>query len=99
MSFTEKFDKTIAGFLCGLILPFLIGIAVFLLSPGHLSLPSYIERIVETQIITHSITLCVFPNVIIFLLFNRLDMLKATRGVLAITIVWAVIVFGVKFFA
>jgi hypothetical protein len=39
----------------------------------------------------------VFPNIIIFLIFNRLDMLRAARGVLAVTIIWAVIVFGVKF--
>jgi hypothetical protein len=98
MNLTGKFDKTIAGFLAGLILPFLVGIIFFLFSHSHLSLHSYIDRIVETHIITHSITLCVFPNVIIFLLFNRLDMLKATKGVLAVTIIWAVIVFGVKFF-
>jgi hypothetical protein len=99
MNRTEKFDKTITGILAGLVLPFLVGITIYLFSPSHLSLQSYLERIAETHIITHSITLCVFPNVVIFLLFNRLDMLKATRGVLAVTIVWAVIVFVVKFFA
>lgn len=99
MNFTVKFDKTSVGFIAGLVLPFIVGIIFFAFSQSHLSLQSYIGRIVETHIITHSITLCVFPNVLIFLLFNRLDMLKATRGVLAITIVWAVIVFGVKFFA
>jgi hypothetical protein len=31
------------------------------------------------------------------MIFNQFDMLKATRGVLAITIVWAIVVFGVKF--
>jgi preprotein translocase subunit SecE len=31
------------------------------------------------------------------MIFNRFDMLRATRGVLAMTIIWAVIVFGVKF--
>jgi len=99
MNFTVKFDKTIVGFLTGLVFPFLVGITIFLFSPSHLSLQSYLERIVETHIITHSITLCVFPNVFIFLIYNRLDMLKATRGVLAMTIVWAIIVFGVKLFA
>ena len=99
MSFSVKFDKTIIGILAGLVLPILVGLAIFIFSPSHLSMQSYLERIAETHIITHSITLCVFPNVFIFLLFNRLDMLKATRGVLAMTIVWAVIVFGVKLFA
>jgi hypothetical protein len=31
------------------------------------------------------------------MIFNQLDMLRAARGVLGMTIVWAVIVFGVKF--
>jgi len=41
--------------------------------------------------------MCVFPNVLIFLLFNRFDMLRASRGVLGITMAWAIVVFIVKF--
>lgn len=98
MTSAEKYDKIIIGLLSGLMLPLLVGLTIFLFSPSHLSLHSYLERIAETHIITHSITLCVFPNVFIFLIFNRFDMLRASKGVLAVTIVWAVIVFGVKFF-
>ena len=98
MSLSVKYDKLLTGILTGLLLPFLVGITVFLFSSAHFTLQEYLERIVESRIITQSITLCVFPNVIIFLLFNRFDMLRATRGVLAVTIFWAVIVFGVKFF-
>jgi len=39
----------------------------------------------------------VFPNIFLFLLFIRFDMLKSARGVLGITIFWAVLVFAVKF--
>jgi hypothetical protein len=97
MTISEKYDKIIAGLISGLVLPFIIGFLIYFFSPGHLSLQSYLARIAETNIITHSITLCVFPNVFIFLIFNRFDMLRACRGVLAMTIVWAVIVFGIKF--
>lgn len=97
MKFSEKFDKVVTGVLSGLLLPFIIGLITFAFSSGHQSLHAYLGRIADSNIITHSITLCVFPNIIIFLLFNQFDMLKATRGVLAITIVWAIIVFGVKF--
>jgi hypothetical protein len=96
MKFHEKFDKVLTGFISGLIFPFIIGLIIYLFTSGHQSVHSYLVRISETNIITHSITLCVFPNIIIFLIFNRFDMLRATRGVLAITIIWAVIVFGVK---
>jgi hypothetical protein len=97
MTFSEKFDKVIVGLISGLVFPFIIGIIIFIFSSGHLSLQAYLSRIADTHIITHSITLCVFPNIFIFLLFNRFDMLRCSRGVLAITIFWAVIVFLVKF--
>jgi hypothetical protein len=99
MRFSEKYDKVITGLISGLLFPFIIGIIIFIFSSGHQSLQTYLLRIVNADIITHSISLCVFPNLLIFMLFNRFDMLKATRGVLAMTIVWAVIVFGVKFLA
>ena len=97
MTFSEKYDSFICGFISGLLLPLVVGLIIYVLSPGSNSIHSYLNRLAESNVITHSITLCVFPNVFIFLIFNRLDMLRASRGVLAITILWAVIVFGVKF--
>lgn len=97
MTSSEKYDRVITGLISGFILPFIIGITIYIFSAGNMSLGAYLMRLKESDIITHSITLCVFPNIFIFLIFNRFDMLRATRGVLAITIVWAVIVFAVKF--
>ena len=97
MTLSQKYDRMITGIISGLALPFLIGFAVYIFSSGGQSLHLYLVRIAVSDIITQSITLCVFPNVIIFLIFSRFDMLRATRGVLVMTIVWAVIVFGVKF--
>jgi hypothetical protein len=97
MKFYGKYDKVLTGVISGLVFPFIVGITIYLFSSGHQSLHSYLVRIADSSIITHSITLCVFPNILIFMIFNRFDMLRATRGVLAMTIVWAVIVFGVKF--
>jgi hypothetical protein len=97
MKFTEKYDKILIGLIAGFLLPFITGLLIYTFSSGHLSISDYLSRIVRSDIITHSISLCVFPNIFIFLIFNRFDMLRATRGVLAITIVWAIVVFGVKF--
>jgi hypothetical protein len=99
MTIPEKYDRLITGLISGIFLPFIIGFIVFLFSSGDISLGSYLSRLKESDIITHSITLCVFPNVFVFLLFNRFDMLRAARGMLAITIIWAIIVFAVKFLA
>jgi len=95
----QKYDRVITGLISGLIFPLIIGSLIFLFSSGGMSPGSYLARIAETNIITHSITLCVFPNIFIFLIFNRFDMLRAARGMLAVTIIWAAIVFAVKFLA
>ncbi len=98
MTLAERYDRQLTGLISGFALPLVVGICIYLLSSKGLSIPDYIARLSGTNIITHSISLCVFPNVIIFLIFNRFDMLRACRGVLTVTILWAVIVFLVKFF-
>ena len=97
MTFTGKYDRQYIGILAGVIIPLLIYAGIWLFSEGNSTPAENFRRIAEADILTHIISLCVFPNIFLFLLFNRLDMLRATRGVLAITIFWAVLVFAVKF--
>jgi hypothetical protein len=97
MTFPGKYDKILTGIILGLVLPFFVGLLIYIFSPGHLVLWSYLARFAGSDNLTHAITLCVFPNFIIFLVFSRFDMLRASRGVLAVTIAWAVILFAVKF--
>lgn len=97
MTRTEKYDKLYVGLITGFIMPVIIALMVWLFSSGHKTLSEYIRRIVNADIVTHIISLCVFPNIFLFLIFNRLDMLRATRGVLGVTIFWAILVFAVKF--
>ena len=98
MNISEKYDKLSTGILSGFILPIIVGLIIFLFTSHGRSMTSYLSRISDANIVTHAITLCVFPNVLIFLIFNRFDMLRASRGVLGVTIAWAFIVFVVKFF-
>jgi hypothetical protein len=98
MKFAEKYDNLISGIISGVFLPVIIGLIIFAFTAHGRSLIEYLERISDGNIVTHAITLCVFPNVFIFLLFNRFDMLRGARGVLAVTIVWAAIVFAIKLF-
>ena len=97
MTIPEKYDKVTTGLIAGLLLPLLIACTIFLFTKGDPSLKEWLKKIENADIVIKVITLCVFPNVFIFLLFNHFDMLRASRGVLGITIFWAAIVFGVKF--
>jgi hypothetical protein len=96
MNISEKYDKMATGIISGLLAPILTALIVFLFSKGNPSLQTWLNGIAEADIITHMISLCVLPNLLLFLLFNRFDMLRASRGILGITIFWAVIVFAVK---
>lgn len=97
MTRTEKYDRVSLGAIAGFLVPLIIGLIVYLFSTGNKSLAEYIKQIIDADVITHTISLCVFPNIFLFLIFNRLDMLRANKGVLGITIFWAVLVFAVKF--
>jgi hypothetical protein len=97
MTIPEKYDKVQTGLISGFALPFLIALISFLVAHGHPSLHVWLHKIWVANIVTHVITLCVFPNVLIFLFFNHFDMLKASKGVLGVTIFWAVIVFVIHF--
>jgi len=97
MTSAEKYDKLITGVISGFLLPVLVGFIIFLFSSGGLSPGDYLGKIMKAGIVTHAISICVFPNVFIFLIFNRFDMLQAARGVLGVTIFWAILVFAEKF--
>jgi hypothetical protein len=97
MILPEKFDKLITGIISGLVLPFITVTIIFLVAKGNPDLQTWLKKIAAADIITHIITLSVFPNIFIFLLFNHFDMLKASKGVLGITVAWAILVFAVKF--
>jgi len=97
MKRADKYDRLSVGLIAGFLLPVITALLVYLFTHGEQSLTQYFKRIADADIITHTLSLSVLPNLIIFLIFNRLDMLRAARGVLGITLFWAVMVFGIKF--
>ncbi|MBN1108843.1 MAG: hypothetical protein JXR66_00135 [Bacteroidales bacterium] len=97
MMTAQKYDKTLTGVLSGIILPLTVALFIFIFAKEDPSPAQWLKRISLAGVWTHIISLCVFPNVIIFFIFNHFDMLRASRGVLGITIVWAVVVLLDKF--
>jgi len=79
-----KYDKQIIGFVAGFAFPLLVGLTIYFFSTDGMGIIQYLKHVFRSNIITHSISLCVFPNVLIFLIFNKLDILNATRGVLTV---------------
>ncbi len=94
----EKLDRVWFGFLTGILLPFLIAFSAFILSKGAPNLKAWLIRMEIADIYIQTISSCVFPNILLFMLFNRLDMLRSCKGVLISTICWLLLVFGLKIF-
>lgn len=98
MRSVQRFNNALAGVAAGLVMPLIAFILFFLLTHNGLSLSDYFRKVEEAGNITSIMSVCVFTNIITFLLFNHFDMLRASRGVLGITIAWAFVVFGIKLF-
>ncbi len=88
----NKFDTMGTGFLTGLFLPVIIFFVVFLFSDKGMSLKEYVGNMWQLHALVKLGSLCVFPNVLIFMRFIKLKYDKAARGVLGVTILYA---FGV----
>ncbi|MFO7574861.1 MAG: hypothetical protein R6W67_06855 [Bacteroidales bacterium] len=97
MNRPEKYNRMITGVAAGIIVPVLVMTVFYLWKSGGMTVAEFLSRLVDTDVLTNTISVSVFANVFIFLLFNRLDMLRASRGILGITIVWAIMVFVLKF--
>ncbi len=98
MRITERYNNVITGVISGIAMPVIAFLIFFLFTRNGLTMVQYLERVAETGKTTEVMSVAVFSNILIFLFFNRFDMLRASKGVLGITFIWAFIVFGIKLF-
>jgi len=96
MDFIKRYDQTLSGVISGIILPLIAFTVFYLTTAKGLTPGEYIHRISILGNFPQILSVSVFSNIIIFLIFNRFDMLRAAKGVLGVTIIWAFIVFGIK---
>ncbi|MDX9930121.1 MAG: hypothetical protein RBS37_09760 [Bacteroidales bacterium] len=97
LSRAEKYNRTITGVVAGIIVPSTVMFLFYLWKSGSMTVSEFFGKLVESGVLTNTVSVAVFVNVFVFLLFNRLDMLKASRGILGVTIIWAILVFIIKF--
>ena len=85
----KRYDKTVVGFLAGLLLPVIIFFTVFLFSDQGISFLDYIKNMWHLHALIKLGSLCVFANILIFMGFIRLKYDRAARGVLGATMLYA----------
>lgn len=80
------------GFLLGLAIPLLIFVAVFLAGKKEIALSDYLYNLWKLGAFLKVMSLCVLPNLALFLYFYRVKYDFAARGVLMATFVFAFVV-------
>ena len=100
VAYTEpaSLNKFWLGFSLGLGLPVIIFLLYFLFRFHDLSFVHYFQLLMQTGKIVHVMSLSVFPNLIPFMFFVRTNRFKSGRGAMAITILFAIAIFALKFF-
>ncbi len=92
----QRFNNALTGVASGLILPVLAFFVFFMVTRHGLPLGQYFQKMIAADNLTEVMSVSVFTNILVFLLFNHFDMLRASKGVLGITLIWAFVVFGIK---
>lgn len=95
---TKKKDNgLLIGSLIGGIIP-IIGLAIFYLSRNYnMTILEYLSTLKSVGIASPLLSLCVIPNLLAFFVFIWLNKLIFARGVMLSTLLYAFVIFIVKF--
>lgn len=98
MELRRRLNNIVSGVAGGITLPVIVFLVVWQISSPGIELGRYIDRILTASVLTHFISISVFSNLFLFLLCNRLDMMRCSKGILGVTIIWAILTFAIKIF-
>jgi hypothetical protein len=92
MKTQKKLDKLLIGTLIGIIMPLLVFGSIYLIRYHAVPIRQYISLLWSHQLLIKLLSLCAIPNLLFFMLFINTQRLRAARGVLLATFIFAFIV-------
>ncbi|MCX6223717.1 MAG: hypothetical protein NTV01_03030 [Bacteroidia bacterium] len=90
-------NKLWIGLAAGLIVPAVALTCYYFARYSDLSLIDFLKAYKNLGILTHIISLSVLPDLLVFFLFIRRNLLKSARGVLLATFIFTIAVLCVRF--
>lgn len=91
-----KFNTLLTGVVTGIILPVLVYFVVYYAAVRDIGSTLFSNRQIAGNMIPIIISHCVIPDLILFMIFNRIDWLQAAKGVLGATVFMTLLLFGLK---
>lgn len=94
----NRLNTMTTGLMGGLIVPILsfFGIAIYRMSTG-VSFNGFIVFLMEADILTKLVSLCLLPNLLLFFIFIWTSRLKSARGVIMSMFVFGLLILVLKF--
>jgi len=85
------------GLILGLLLPVITFVAIYFVQFSQYNMEEFMMYLFGFSVLTKVMSLCVLPNLGLFFLFIRRNLLFSARGMLMATIIFGVGVFILKF--
>ncbi len=93
-----KKDSLLLGLILGIVTPFAGMIAFYFWKFNIYSFKVFIEYLgIEKRLLTGMISFSLFANAIIFTLFINKNIDKTAKGIFIVTVIYALIAIGLKF--
>jgi hypothetical protein len=92
----QQLDTMITGVLSGTILPVIVYFFLYFSKVQDVRYTLFSNHLVVGNILPVLISHCVLPNLVLFFIFNGVDWMKAAKGVVIVTVILTVMIFGVK---
>ncbi len=89
---SKNISKISQGFYPGLVFPLVIFLIIYLVQYKEIGFVDYLKSMLQFQLLFKLLSLCVVPNLILFLHYYRQKKDMAARGVLMATFLYAFIV-------
>jgi len=92
----QKLNTLTTGIISGLVLPVIVYFFLYYTKIQDVSVTLFSNNLVIGNIIPIIISHCLLPNLLLFFVFNGLNWMQASKGVLGTTVVLTVLIFAIK---
>jgi hypothetical protein len=90
--------QTGIGFLTGLVFPLVMMLILHQVQYSNVALQEFLRRLIVSKLFFPVLSICVLPNLILFFIFIWTHRYFSARGVLGVTLLYALLVFAFRLF-
>ncbi len=93
----KKYDKLLLGLLLGIITPLIVLLVYYKINFYYIRVDTFLYETFMKRIFLPLLSLCVLGNLAVFFIFIQTDRYYSARGVVFATLLYAIVVFVLKF--